>query len=105
MAQREVDEKTNEIPELINLLAPLDVKGRVDHRRLHAYSTGDSSLHRGRKGADYVFIAKENQKTLHQDIEALQEEDFSPSVQDRRERSRTFGNSEHSGLHRPERLR
>jgi predicted transposase YbfD/YdcC len=105
VAQREVGEKTNEIPELIPLLAPLEVEGRV--------ITADS-LHTQRetaryiveeKGADYVFIAKENQKTLRQDIEALQEEDFSPSVQDRRERSRTFRNSKHSALHRPERLR
>lgn len=105
IAQREVGEKTNEIPELKNLLAPLDVRGRV--------ITGDP-MHTQRetaryiveeKGADYVFTVKENQKTLRQDIEALQEEDFSPSVQDRGERSRTFGNSEYSGLHHPERLR
>lgn len=105
VAQREVGEKTNEIPEMIPLLAPLDLKDRV--------VTADS-LHTQRetarfivqeKGADYVFIAKENQKTLRQDIEALQEEDFSPSVQDRRKRSRTVRNSGNSDLHRPERLR
>jgi len=105
VAQREVGEKTNEIPELIPLLAPLDVKGRVvtadsmhTQRETARYLVED-------KGADYVFIVKENQKILRQDIEALQEEDFSPSAQDRRERSRTFRNSEHSGLHRLERLR
>jgi len=87
------------------LLAPLDVKGRVvtadsmhTQRETARYIVED-------KGVDYVFIAKENQKTLRQDIEALQEEDFSPSVQDRRERSRTFRNSEYSGFHCPERLR
>jgi predicted transposase YbfD/YdcC len=105
VAQREVGEKTNEIPEMIHLLDPLEIKGRVvtadsmhTQRETARYIVED-------KGADYVFIAKENQKTLRQDIEALQEEDFSPSVQDRRKRSRTFRNSGDSGFHRPERLR
>jgi hypothetical protein len=105
VAQREVAEKTNEIPELIRLLEPLDVRGRVitadplhTQRETARYIVEE-------KGADYVFTVKENQKTLYQDIEALQEEDFSPSVQDRRKGSWTFGNSEHSGLHRLERLR
>lgn len=89
VAQREVDEKSNEIPELKHLLSPLDVKGHV--------ITADS-LHTQRetarwivedKGADYVFIVKENQKTLRGDLQALQEEDFSPSVQDRGEGPRT----------------
>ena len=47
------------------------------------------------KAADCVFTVNEIQKTLYQNIEALLVEDFSPSVQDRRERSWTFGNSEH----------
>jgi len=98
VAQREVDEKTNEIPELKNLLSPLEVKGHV--------ITADS-LHTQRetarwvveeKGADYVFIVKDNQKTLHEDLRALQEEDFSPSVQHRRKRPRPIGNSEHPDL-------
>ena len=98
VAQREIDEKTNEIPELKNLLSPLDVKGQV--------ITADS-LHTQRetarflveeKGADYVFTVKDNQKSLHEDLRALQEEDFSPSVQHRRKRPRTIGNSEHPDL-------
>ncbi len=80
VAQREVGEKTNEIPEMIPLLAPLDLRDRV--------VTADS-LHTQRetaryivqeKGADYIFLVKENQKTLHEDIKILPEEDFSPSV-------------------------
>lgn len=98
VAQREIDEKTNEIPELKNLLSPLDVKGQV--------ITADS-LHTQRetarflveeKGADYVFTVKDNQKSLHEDLQALQEEDFSPSVQHRRKRPRPIGNSEHPDL-------
>jgi predicted transposase YbfD/YdcC len=101
VAQREVNEKTNEIPGLKNLLSPLAVKGHV--------ITADS-LHTQRetarwvveeKGADYVFIVKDNQKTLHEDLRALQAEDFSPSVQDRRQRSRAFGDSEHPDLDAP----
>jgi predicted transposase YbfD/YdcC len=101
VAQREVGEKTNEIPEMIPLLAPLDLKDRV--------VTADS-LHTQRetarfiveeKGADYIFIVKENQKTLHEDIKTLPEEDFSPSVQDGGQRTRTSGNSGDSGIHRP----
>jgi len=102
VAQREVDEKTNEIPELKNLLSPLDVKGQV--------ITADS-LHTQRetarwvveeKGADYVFIVKDNQKSLHEDLRALEEEDFSPSVPDRRQRPRAFGNSDHPDLDGPQ---
>ena len=98
VAQREIDEKTNEIPELKNLLSPLDVKGQV--------ITADS-LHTQRetarflveeKGADYVFTVKDNQKSLHEDLRALQEEDFSPSIRHRRKRPRTIGNSEHPDL-------
>jgi hypothetical protein len=95
VAQREVDEKTNEIPELKNLLAPVDVKGQV--------ITADS-LHTQRetarflveeKGADYVFTVKDNQKSLREDLRDLHEEDFSPSVPNRRKRPRTIGNPDH----------
>jgi len=82
VAQLEVGAKTNEIPEIKPLLDPLDLRGRV--------VTADS-LHTQRetarylvedKGADYVFIVKDNQKTLREDIEVLDQDDFSPCARD-----------------------
>ncbi len=47
VAQKEVGEKTNEIPELPRLLAPLNIVGRVVTRPAHA--DGNGALHRGRQ--------------------------------------------------------
>ncbi len=83
IAQREVGEKTNEIPELKPLLKPLDIAGRV--------ITADP-LHTQRKTAryivmqkkaDYIFIVKDNQPNLRQALIDLDDEDFSPLSRDR----------------------
>ena len=83
IAQREVGEKTNEIPELKPLLKPLDIAGRV--------VTADP-LHTQRKTAryivmqkkaDYIFIVKDNQPNLRQALIDLDDEDFSPLSRDR----------------------
>jgi hypothetical protein len=71
LGQRAVGEKTNEIPEARQLLQPLDLRGRV--------VTGDamhtqSALARflvEEKGADYVLVFKDNQKTCHRLLAAM----------------------------------
>ena len=71
VAQREVEAKTNEIPELPRLLEPLELNKRVvtadalhTQRETARYLVED-------KGAHYLFIAKDNQPTLHNDIAQL----------------------------------
>jgi len=79
VAQREVDSKTNEIPEIKPLLEPLPLKGRlVTADALHTQRETARWLVKEKK-ADYLFTAKDNQPTLHDDIAALDERDFSPS--------------------------
>ena len=71
IAQREVGAKTNEIPELPRLLEPLELDGRtVTADALHTQRETARYLVEDKR-AHYVFIAKDNQPTLHQDIAAL----------------------------------
>lgn len=80
VGQIAVEEKTNEIPKLPQRLEPLPLEGAV--------VTADA-LHTQRdtarylvetKQADYLFIVKDNQPTLRQDIADLQLESFPPSA-------------------------
>ena len=80
VAQREVGEKTNEIPELPRLLQPLNITGRVvTADALHTQQKTARFIVEKKK-ADYLFTAKDNQKTLLDDLAALEEGDFSPGV-------------------------
>jgi len=79
VAQREVGEKTNEIPGAKPLLASLDLKGAtVTADAMHTQVDLARFLVE-EKEADYVFIAKGNQPTLQADIEALDWGRFPPS--------------------------
>lgn len=84
VAQREVGEKTNEIPELPKLLKPLDIKGRVVTADAMHTQKETARFIVEEKEADYVFIVKDNQKTLRDDIAALDASDFSPGAHDDR---------------------
>ena len=78
--QLDVDEKTNEIPMLSALLDPLNIKGNVvTADALHTQRSTARYLVK-EKHADYLFIVKENQPTLLEDIKFLDDKDFSPSV-------------------------
>ena len=80
VAQLEVGEKTNEIPEIKRLLQPLDIAGRVvTADALHTQKETARFIVEDKK-ADYVFVVKDNQKTLLDDLSALDEGDFSPGV-------------------------
>jgi Domain of unknown function (DUF4338)/DDE_Tnp_1-associated/Transposase DDE domain len=80
VAQREVGEKTNEIPELPRLLEPLPLAGTVvTADALHTQEATARFLVEEKK-ADYVLIAQDNQPTLKQDIVDLHLESFPPST-------------------------
>ena len=80
VAQMDVEEKTNEIPKLPQLLAPLPLAGTVvTADALHTQKETARYLVE-EKQADYLFIAKDNQPTLRQDIADLQLESIPPSA-------------------------
>lgn len=84
ISQLEVDEKTNEIPMIKPLLDDLDINGKVvTADALHTQVKTASYIVK-KKEADYLFIVKDNQKTLREDIHILKENDFSPSTPDYR---------------------
>lgn len=71
LGQLAVDDKTNEIPKLPQLLAPLPLAGAViTADALHTQQQTARFIVE-QKNADYLFIAKDNQPTLRQDIAAL----------------------------------
>lgn len=84
VAQVTVESKTNEITRVEPLLEDLDIKGKVvTADALHTQKKFASYLVEKKK-ADYVFIAKDNQPTLKNDIATLGLDGFSPSAHDRR---------------------
>ena len=84
VAQRAVGEKTNEIPELPHLLAPLPLEGAVvTADALHAQTETARYIVEEKK-ADYLFTVKDNQPTLKQDIADLHLEAFPPSARNHR---------------------
>ncbi len=80
VAQMDVEEKTNEIPKLPALLAPLPLQGTVvTADALHTQK--ETARYRvEEKQAGYLFIAKDNQPRLRQDIADLHLEAIPPSA-------------------------
>lgn len=80
IAQTEVQSKTNEIPMFPVLLEPLNIEGRiVTADALHTQAETAKFIVKN-KQADYLFIAKDNQKNLKQDISDLNLVAFPPCV-------------------------
>jgi len=80
IAQRAVDEKSNEITAVRPLLDSTDIRGKViTADAMHAQVEHAKYL-KEEKGADYVFTVKGNQETLLKDIQDLEDRDFSPCV-------------------------
>lgn len=80
VGQLAVSEKTNEIPKLKELLKPLPLDGSIiTADALHTQKNTAQFLVEEKK-ADYLFIAKENQPTLRQDIADLDLNAFPPSA-------------------------
>ena len=82
IAQLQVEEKTNEIPKLPELLAPLPLDGALITADAMHTQTESARYIVEQKKADYLFIVKENQPTLRQDISDLKLESFPPSAHD-----------------------
>jgi len=87
IAQKRVDEKTNEITAAQPLIEPFNLKGAtITADALHTQRKFAEYLVK-EKGADYVLIAKENQPTLLEDIKTIEWDSFSPSGQHTRQRT------------------
>jgi hypothetical protein len=83
IGQMAVDEKTNEIPKLPELLEPLPLEGAIVTADALHTQAGTARYIVEEKQADYLFIVKDNQPTLRQDIAQLDEldaESFPPSA-------------------------
>jgi len=88
LAQRQVDEKSNEISAAAPLLEEVDVQGKtVTADAMHTQKDLARYVVEVKK-ADYVFVAKDNQPTLREDIESLDWESFSPSSENLRQGAR-----------------
>jgi hypothetical protein len=80
IAQQRVPDKTNEIPCVATLLQDLPIEGAmVTADALHTQQETARFLVEQKK-ADYLFIVKDNQPTLRQDIELLGLCSFPPSA-------------------------
>ena len=78
LGQMRVDKKTNEIKVFQPILEEMDIEGSViTADALHTQKEAARYVVEEKK-ADYVFIAKDNQPTLRQDIEALDWSAFPP---------------------------
>jgi hypothetical protein len=82
IAQRAVGEKSNEIPALRPLLAGIDISGAVVTADAMHTQTDSAKFIVQEKHADYLFVVKDNQATLKNDIEALRLEGIPPSSRD-----------------------
>jgi hypothetical protein len=83
IAQQRVPDKTNEIPCVPTLLQDLPIEGAmVTADALHTQQETARFLVEEKK-ADYLFIVKDNQPTLRQDIETLNLRAFPPSAPNR----------------------
>lgn len=80
IGQIQVEEKTNEIPKLPELLDPLPLQGAVVTADAMHTQTDTAHYLVETKHAHYLFIAKDNQPTLRQDIADLKMESFPPST-------------------------
>jgi len=78
IAQLQIDAKTSEIPELKNLLAPLNVVGSlVTADALHTQADTAAFIVNEKK-ADYLFTVKENQPSLYAALQTLDYGSVSP---------------------------
>jgi hypothetical protein len=91
VAQRDVEEKSNEIPGAAPLLEDVDLAGKtVTADAMHTQVELAEHLVEQR-GADYVFTVKGNQPTLLAQLEAVAWESLPPSGQDAGPRARAGG--------------
>jgi hypothetical protein len=80
LAQLAVEEKTNEIPKLPELLDPLPIAGAVVTADALHTQVDTARYLVETKQADYLLTVKDNQPTLRQEIEDLNLKAFPPSA-------------------------
>ena len=78
--QKQIDQKSNEIPAFKPTLEPLDLKGVVVTADAMHLQKDHAHFLKEEKEADYLFTVKANQPSILQSIKDLDDEDFSPSV-------------------------
>lgn len=87
LATKQVDQKSNEIPAVQQMLLNLDIKNTIiSADAMHAQKNTAEKILAG--GGDYIFTVKDNQQTLLQDIVRLHEKSFSPGTDNNSESSR-----------------
>lgn len=99
IAQRQIPDKTNEIPEFQPLLEPLDLQGKVVTADAMHAQVDHARFLIAEKGAHYVFTVKGNQPGLLQAIEDLADGSFSPSGPADQQGARPDRNPHHPGQH------
>lgn len=82
IGQIAVEEKTNEIPKLSELLEPLPLDGAVVTADALHTQTHSARYIVEHKKADYLFTVKDNQPTLRDEIAKLNLPSFPPSAPD-----------------------
>lgn len=101
VAQEPVSEKTNEIKHADSTLRDVDLKGAtVTADAMHTQKDFARFLVE-EKEADYVFIAKENQPTLLEDIRTQHAGSFSPSGENGGQGARAPGDPRDLDIERP----
>ncbi len=95
--QKQIAEKSNEIPAFKPTLQPLDLKDFVVTADALHLQKKHAHFLKEEKEADYLFTVKANQPGLLQSIEDLDNEDFSPSACRARQRPRPHRKALHSG--------
>ena len=78
--QKEVKEKSNEIPAFKPTLDPLNLKDFVVTADALHMQIKHARYLKEKKGADYLFTVKANQSSILKSIEDLENEDFPPSI-------------------------
>ncbi|MEW6429849.1 MAG: ISAs1 family transposase, partial [Thermodesulfobacteriota bacterium] len=79
VAQQRVSDKTNEITQARAVLEPIPLEGRIVTADAMHTQTDLARYLVEERGAHYIFIAKDNQPTLHEDLASFDWESFPPS--------------------------
>lgn len=70
LAQEPIHEKTNEIPVMREILEQIEIKGKIiTADAMHCQRETCAQIMEAKHCGDYVFGLKENQKSLHDDVE------------------------------------
>ena len=94
LAQRQIPDKTNEIPEFQPLITSLDLKGKVVTADAMHAQVAHAQFVVEKKEGEYVFTVKDNQPALLQAIQDLDDGSFSPSGDAEEQGPRAYRNAD-----------